>query len=93
MSDIPAEYRERLDLRAVIEEIDRRRAESMKLTRESDKFIAEQRKLIAEAGKLDRDRWLAPWLVITSVASGVIGLVGGIITVLGVLARWKGWGG
>jgi hypothetical protein len=79
MSDIPADFRDRLDLRVVIAEIDRKRAET-------EKFVAEQRKLIAEAGKPDHDRMLAPWLAI-------VGLVGGIITVLGALARWKGWGG
>jgi hypothetical protein len=38
---------------------------------ESEKFSAEQKKLIAEAGKLDRDRALAPWqIVVTAMAAG-----------------------
>jgi len=53
MSDIPADWRDQLNLRAEIARIDRDRAES-------EKFIAEQRKLISESRELDRDRWLAP---------------------------------
>ncbi|MEO8715333.1 MAG: hypothetical protein ABI369_10000 [Acetobacteraceae bacterium] len=57
-----------LDLREQIARIDRMRDES-------DKFRAEQRKLIAEAGKLGRERWLAPWLA-------VVGLIGGVVAVV-----------
>ena len=72
MSDIPPDYRERLDLRAEIERIDRNRAETQKLVQESGKFIAEQRKLLAESRKLDRDRWLAPWVLVASLSGGAI---------------------
>lgn len=44
MSDIPHDYRDRLDLRAVIARIDR--------------DIAENAKLNAEARKFNRDGWL-----------------------------------
>lgn len=44
MSDIPRDYRDRLDLRAVIARIDR--------------DIAENAKLNAEARKFNRDGWL-----------------------------------
>jgi hypothetical protein len=72
MSDIPADYRELLDLRTVIAEIDRKRAEAQKLQEEREKFIAEQRKLLAEAAKLSRDRWLAPWALVASLSGGLI---------------------
>ncbi len=72
MSDIPADYREQLDLRGVIAQIDRDRAETRKRQGEPEKHEPEQHKLIAEAAKLDRDRWLAPWLVLASVTSGVV---------------------
>lgn len=69
-----------LDLRAEIARIDRERAETRKLTQESDKFAAEQRKLISESQKLDKERWWFPWLqVITAIAA--------IIAALGVLLR------
>jgi hypothetical protein len=67
MSDIPSDFRDRLDLRSVIAQIDRNRAEDQKLREESQKFIAEQRKLIAEAQKLDRDRALIPWTVVATM--------------------------
>jgi hypothetical protein len=72
MSDLPADYREQLDLRGIIAQIDRDRAETRKLQGESDKFVAEQKKLLAEASKLERDRWLAPWLLLVSLSSGVV---------------------
>jgi hypothetical protein len=75
------------DLRAILARIDRDLEESAKLRAENRKFIAEHDKLIAEeatlrseARKLDRDRWIAPWLAIT-------GLVGGLITVIGAVWR------
>lgn len=50
---------------------------------ESDKFAAEQRKLaqealklLAEEQKLNRDRWLAPWVLIATLMSS---LAGGVI--------------
>jgi hypothetical protein len=72
MSDIPADYRECLDLRTVIAEIDRKQAETKKLQQETDKFVAEQHKLMAEGNKLNRDLWLAPWVLATSLSSGVV---------------------
>lgn len=53
---------------------------------------AEQRKLSSKSANLDRDRSLAPWLAVTALVGGVIGAIGGIITVPGVVARGKGWG-
>jgi hypothetical protein len=78
MSDIPADYRDRLDLREQIARIDQLREEALK-------FVAEQHKLTAEAAKLGRDRLLAPWLAI-------VGLIGGLIAIASTIARWKGWG-
>jgi len=68
MSEVPLDYRLQLDLRDEIARIDRNRAEA-------EKFAAEQRKLIAEARKLDRDRWLAPFVLLASLAGGLIASV------------------
>ena len=65
MSDLPADYRERLDLREQIARIDL-------AIDEAAKFRAEQRKLASESRKLDRDRWLAPLVLLASVSGGVI---------------------
>jgi hypothetical protein len=46
---------------------------------EAAKFTAEQRKLIAEAAKLDRDRWLAPWTLVTALSSGAVVIVAQLI--------------
>jgi hypothetical protein len=79
MSDVPADYRDRLDLREQIERIDRQRAEGHKFMAEQHKLAAEQQKLVAEelkltaeALKLSRDRWLAPWLLLASITSGAV---------------------
>jgi hypothetical protein len=74
MSELPLDYRTQLDLRAEIARIDRDRAEA-------EKFAAEQRKLISESRKLDRDRWLAPLVLLASVLGGVI------VAILGHLWR------
>jgi hypothetical protein len=79
MSDVPVDYRDRLDLREQIGRIDKMREETLK-------FTAEQHKLMAEAAKLGRDRLLAPWLAI-------VGLIGGLIAIASAIARWKGWAG
>ena len=72
MSDIPADWRGQLDLRAEIARIDRERAETAKLTEEARKFVAEQGKLIAEGRKYERDRWLAPLVLAASLLGGVL---------------------
>jgi hypothetical protein len=63
---------------------DRMLAETRKFSAEQNKLAAEAAKLQAEEKKLGRDRLLAPWLAI-------VGLIGGIITIVSALARWKGW--
>ena len=63
MSDIPTDWRDRLDLRAEIARIDRERAETQK-------FAAEQNKLSAEARKFNRDPWfLIAGAIIAAIAS------------------------
>lgn len=81
MSDVPADYRDRLNLREQIERIDRQRAEGLKFAAEQHKLAAEQQKLMAEALKLNRDRWLAPWVLLTSLLSG------GVVAIISHL--WK----
>lgn len=76
-----------IDYKAIVAQIDRDLMEAGKLRQktqkfltEHDKLVAEEAKLRSEARKLDRDRWIAPWLAI-------MGLVGGIVTVGG--ATWR----
>jgi hypothetical protein len=66
MSDIPADWRDRLNVREQIVRIDRSIDEAAKLR-------AEQGKLIAEGRKLDRDRWLAPLVLAASLAASLLG--------------------
>jgi hypothetical protein len=72
VSDAPTDYQDRLNLREQIGRIDRARIEGEKLAEETRKFVSEQHKLMAEARKLDRDRWLAPLVVLASVMSGAV---------------------
>ncbi len=59
-----AEFEEPLNVEQQLAQIARAREETRK-------FIAEQHKLMAEAGKLDRDRLLAPFqIVVGSMAAG-----------------------
>ena len=80
-----------LDMRATIARIDQTQAathklvaETINLNAETSKLVSEQAKLIAEEMKLRRDRGLAPWLA-------YVGIVGGIVTILGALARLLGY--
>lgn len=72
MIDTPADYRDQLDLRGVIAEIDCDRAEARKRQGKMAKFAAEQYKAMAEDAKLRRDRWLWPRLLLASATSGVV---------------------
>jgi membrane protein involved in colicin uptake len=56
MSDIPTDWRDRLDIRAEIARIDRDRAETAKLSEEARKFAAEQAKFSAEQAKLSAEQ-------------------------------------
>ena len=51
MSDIPDEYRFRLDMKEQLERIDRMRAEAQKFAAEQQKLSAEQQKFAAESAK------------------------------------------
>jgi hypothetical protein len=66
MSDLPT-----LDLREQIVRFDRAIDEAAKLRVEANKLRADET-------KLDRDRWIAPWLAI-------VGLIGGIATAAGAI--------
>jgi hypothetical protein len=82
VSDIPADWRGQLDIRAEIARIDRERAETAKLTKEAQKFIAEHDKLMAEGRKLDRERWLAPLTAGATLLAAGAALGGTIIALL-----------
>ena len=82
MSDIPADYQERLNIREQIARIDRAIEEGHKFTAEQHKLMADEQKRAQEARKLDaehdklrRDRNLAPWLLMASTTSGVVSAV------------------
>jgi hypothetical protein len=87
MSDVPADYQDRLNIREQIGRIDRARAESEKLAEETRKFVSEQHKLDAEALKLSRDRGLAPWQAAALTAGGIAALVASLVS----LAKSMGW--
>ncbi len=65
---LPSDYRDRIDLRAVIARIDRDRAESEKLHEETRKFVAEQHKLMAEGRTF---RWDPVLLIFGAVMAGL----------------------
>lgn len=89
MSDFPADYRDRLDLRTVIAEIDRKRAETQKLQEETQKFVTEQRKLMAEAGKFGMDQKIAPWIIISSITTTIGAALLSGVTVAIISHFWK----
>ena len=86
MSDSPG--RDLIDIRALVAEIDRNRAETLKLQGETEKFVAEQRKLMAEGNKYNRDRWILPLTVLITVAGSIIV---GVIVSLPTYLRMFGW--
>lgn len=73
------------ETRKFVEERDRLSGEREKLAAEREKLTAERDKLLAEARKLDRDRFIAPFLL--GVAA-----VGAAIAAAPVLARLFGIG-
>jgi cell division protein FtsB len=82
MSDLPADYRDRLNLREQIARIDDTLARIDRQREETQKFVTEQHKLIAEVQKLNRDRWLAPVLAIAAVIGGLLGVASFIAKVV-----------
>lgn len=88
MSDLPADYQERLNLKDEIARIERNQAETQKLQEETRKFVSEQHKLMAEGHKYNRDRWILPLTVlITAFGSIIVGLLVSLPTYL----RLFGW--
>ena len=81
MSDIPADYRERLDLRAEIARIDRDRTEGQKVQEETRKFVTEQHTLMAEARKFGRDPY---FLLIGALIAAVATRLPEILRAFGV---------
>lgn len=75
MSDTP--IRDPIDIQAIVARIDRDLSESAKLRAETHKFVSEQR-------KMDRDRFLSPWLAVAVIMGGVGGGIGGLV--VGLLA-------
>ena len=72
MSDVPTDYQERLNIREQIGRMDRARIEGEKLAEETREFVSEQHKPMVEPRKLDRDRRLAPLVVLASLMSGAV---------------------
>lgn len=72
MSDMPVDYRDRLDLREQIARID-------------DIHSRIERQQASESRKLDRDRSLAPGLAIIGIAGGAITVARSILRASGRL--------
>ena len=68
-------------------ESDKLRAVENKLRSEELKLRAEEIKLRFEGLRLNRDRNLAPWLAGASIGAGIVGLLVGVATLVGLLAR------
>jgi hypothetical protein len=77
MSDLPHDYRERLDLREQIARIDKSIDEAAKLR-------AEQSKLMAEAGKFNRDPWILSLAALIGAFAVVIARLPEILHAFGV---------
>ncbi len=77
MSDFSADsYTERLNLADLVARIERQQAETRK-------FVAERDKLLAEAGKLNRDRFFAPFAIACATFTAIAALAPSIIRALG----------
>ena len=70
MSDIPEDYRERLNLREQIARIDRAQAEIHKLLAERDKF--------------NRERWVIPVTVFGAILAAIVARLPEILHAVGV---------
>jgi hypothetical protein len=68
----PADYRDPIDLRAVLARIDRDIAENAKFFAEARKLNNESDKLRAERRKFDRDWWIVPLTVFGAILAAVI---------------------
>ena len=80
MSDLPADYRERLDVREQVVRIDDMISRIERQQEETRKFVSEQHKLMAEARKFGRDPW---FLVIGAVIAGAFTRLPEILHALG----------
>lgn len=72
MSDLPADYAERLSLAELVSRIERQQAETRK-------FAAEQTKLAAEADKFRRERFLAPVLALVATLGAIAALAPSVL--------------
>jgi hypothetical protein len=80
MSDVPADYRDRLNLREQVARIDDMLSRVERQQEETRKFVAEQHKLMAEAKKFGRDPWM---LVIGAIIAGAFTRLPEILHALG----------
>jgi hypothetical protein len=77
MSDIPSDWREQLDLRAIVQRFDRDRADMLKLQEEREKLIAERR-------KYNRDPWLLALTAMIAFLAAVASRLPEILHAFGV---------
>jgi hypothetical protein len=77
MSDIPADYRTRLDLAELVSRIERQQEETRK-------FVSEQHKLMAEAKRFDRDWWVIPLTAFAAVLAAIIYRLPEILRAFGI---------
>jgi hypothetical protein len=65
MSDVPADWRPRLELDELVSRIERQQEETRK-------FVAEQHKLMAEGNTLNRDKWIVPLTAVLTVLGAIV---------------------
>jgi hypothetical protein len=76
MSDVPADWRPRLELDELVSRIERQQEETRK-------FVAEQHKLMAEAKKFGRDWWIIPLTVLGGIVAGAVARLPEILRAFG----------
>jgi len=77
MSDVPADWRPRLEIDELVSRIERQQEETRK-------FVAEQHKLMAEAKKFGRDWWIIPLTVLGGIVAGAVARLPEILHAFGL---------
>jgi hypothetical protein len=75
MSDIPADYQGRLDLREQVTRIDEMIFRIERQQEATRKFVAEQHKLMAEGAKFNREVWIVPLTAAFTVLGAILAAV------------------
>jgi hypothetical protein len=84
VSDVPADYRDRLNLREQVARIDDALSRIERQQAETGKFVAEQHKLMSEAKKFNRDPWFLLIGALGAVLAAIIARLPEILHAFGV---------